>query len=79
MLEPKLKIVDEKLTVTAVGTALRRERVKGTDEMTIRTLKPEEREKIIQFTATKREPSPDKNHLPGFTVPRGYQYAEITR
>ena len=27
--------------VTAVGTALKRERVKGTDEMTIRSLRPE--------------------------------------
>lgn len=73
------QIVDEKITVTAVGTALKRERIKGTDEMTIRTLRPEEREKIIQFTATKRDPSPERKHLPGFTVPRGYQYAEIMR
>ena len=58
--------------VTAVGTALKRERVKGTDEMTIRSLRAEERQKIVRFTATKRNPTPKLRHLPGFTVPRGY-------
>ena len=65
--------------ITAVGTAMKRENIAGTNEFTIRSLRDEEREKIVQFTATKRDPSPDRNHLSGFTVPRGYQYAEIMR
>tara|TARA_R110000824_G_scaffold389673_2_gene585888 strand:- start:404 stop:736 length:333 start_codon:yes stop_codon:yes gene_type:complete len=65
--------------LTAVGTALKREKIEGTDEMRIRTLRDGEREKIVTFTATKRNPSPDRTHPKGFTVPRGYQYAEITR
>lgn len=51
----KALIADRSSTITAVGTPMKRERIAGTDEMTIRTLRSEERQKIVRFTATKRD------------------------